>query len=187
MNIFINHIEALVFCSPKPINISEMYRCLKEMFDSKISKENIEESLNIIERKFKNDDFSMELIYSGGGYQFLTKPTYQASVGMLLKQQSKRRLSNSALEALSIIAYRQPVTKNEIEQVRGVNCDYTVQRLLEKELIEITGKSDRIGRPLLYSTSKKFMDYFGINSLKELPTLKDILNESENEIGKAYE
>ena len=116
----------------------------------------------------------------------MTKPAYQASIGILLKQQSKRRLSNSAMETLAIIAYKQPVTKTEIEQIRGVNCDYAVNKLLEKELIEIKGKSDSIGRPMLYGTNQKFMDYFGINNLKDLPTPKDFVQE-ENTIGKEDE
>jgi segregation and condensation protein B len=113
----------------------------------------------------------------------LSKPAYQSSIGILLKQQSKKRLSNSALETLSIIAYKQPVTKSQIEQIRGVNCDYTTQKLLEKELIEILGKADSIGRPLLYGTSAKFMEYFGINDLSELPTPKDFSSE-DNTIGE---
>jgi len=124
---------------------------------------------------------------SGGGYQFLTKPAYQASIGILLKQQSKRRLSNSALETLSIIAYKQPVTKSEVENIRGVNCDYAVQKLLEKGLVEIKGKSDGIGRPLLYGTSPSFMEYFGINDLSELPTPKDFAPPDENVIGEERE
>ena len=128
----------------------------------------------------------MELVKSGGGYQFLTKPAYQASIGILLKQQSKKRLSNSALETLSIIAYKQPITKSEAEQIRGVNCDYAIQKLLEKELVEVKGKSDGVGRPLMYGTSPRFMDYFGINDLKELPTPKDFSTE-ENSIGEEQE
>jgi segregation and condensation protein B len=104
----------------------------------------------------------------------------------MLKQQSRRRLSNSALETLSIIAYKQPVIKSEIEKIRGVNCDYSIQKLLEKELIEIRGKSDAVGRPLIYGTSAKFMEYFGINDLKDLPTPKDFAPE-ENTIGEERE
>ena len=92
-------------------------------------------------------------------------------------------MSNSSLETLSIIAYKQPVTKGEVEQIRGVGCDYAVQKLLEKELIEIKGKADSIGKPILYGTSDKFMDYFGINDLSDLPTLKDFAS-TENEIGE---
>ncbi|NVK85368.1 MAG: SMC-Scp complex subunit ScpB [Cytophagia bacterium] len=177
-----NHIEALIFCAPKAIKTEEIQSCLSEMFEAEVPLEDIEKGLEAISEKYASDDYPFEVVKSGGGYQFLTKPAYQASIGILLKQQSKRRLSASAMETLSIIAYKQPVTKSEVEQIRGVNCDYSVQKLLEKELLEIKGKSDAVGRPLLYGTSDKFMDYFGINDLKELPTPKDFAT-ADNEIG----
>lgn len=178
-----NHIEALIFCSSKPIKVSEIQSCLSEMFEADVPEKDITEALEQIQNKYTDEQFPFEVMHTGGGYQFLTKPAYQSSIGILLKQQSKKRLSTSALETLSIIAYKQPVTKSEMEQIRGVNCDYSVQKLLEKELVEIKGKSDHIGRPLLYGTSEKFMDYFGINDLKDLPTPKDFSPE-ENEIGR---
>ena len=95
-------------------------------------------------------------------------------------------MSTSALETLAIVAYKQPITKSEVEQIRGVNCDYAIQKLLEKELIEIKGKADTVGKPLIYGTNDKFMDYFGINSLNDLPTPKDFRQE-ENEIGENKE
>ena len=101
---------------------------------------------------------------------------------ILLKQHSNKRLSISALETLSIIAYKQPIIKSTIEQIRGVNCDYTINKLLEKNLIEIKGKSEKVGRPLIYITSQYFINYFGINNLNELPTIKDFSKE-ENMIG----
>lgn len=153
------------------------------MFDAQLEEDHILAALNELILRYEHDEFAFGLYEMGGGYQFLTKPAYQASIGILLKQQSKKRLSASALETLSIIAYRQPVAKTEIEQIRGVNCDYTVQKLLEKELIEIKGKADTVGRPLLYGTTEKFMEYFGINSLQDLPTLKDF-KEEENSIGQ---
>ena len=181
-----NHIEALVFCSEKPIKTSELKTCLTEMFEADVPEKDIIKGLETLEKKFQGDAFSFQLIKTGGGYQFLTKPAYQTSIGILLKQQSKKRLSTSALETLSIIAYKQPVTRSEMEQIRGVNCDYSVQKLLEKELIEIKGKSESIGRPILYGTSPMFMDYFGINELNELPTPKDFAPQ-ENEIGNIDE
>jgi segregation and condensation protein B len=114
---------------------------------------------------------------SAGGYQFLTKPAYQASIGILLKQQSKKRLSSAAMETLSIIAYKQPISKTEVENIRGVNCDYAVQKLMDKGLIEIKGKSESVGRPMLYGTTAKFMEYFGINDLQELPIPKEFSQE----------
>lgn len=159
-----------------------MRSTLVEMFEAEVPETDIETALIRIQERYQSDDFAFEVVQSGGGYQFLTKPAYQSSIGIYLKQQSKRRLSTSALETLSIIAYKQPVTKAEIEQIRGVNCDYSVQKLLEKNLVEIKGKADSVGRPLIYGTSDKFMDYFGINELSELPSPKDFSDEG-NEIG----
>lgn len=178
-----NHVEALIFCSAQPIKEEEIQSCLAEMFAADVPIEDISSSIEQLMEKYSSDDFSIEITKVGGGYLFYSKPAYQASIGIMLKQQSKRRLSNSALETLSIIAYKQPITKSEIEKIRGVNCDYTVQKLLEKELVEIQGKSDAVGRPLIYGTSKNFMEYFGINDLKDLPTPKDF-NLEENIIGE---
>jgi len=177
-----NHIEALIFCSSKPVTKEELHSTLVEMFEADIPEQDIDASIERIKERYCSDDYAFEIVQSGGGFQFLTKPAYQSSIGIYLKQQSKRRLSTSALETLSIIAYKQPVSKAEIEQIRGVNCDYSVQKLLEKNLIEIKGKSDKVGRPLIYGTSTKFMDYFGINELSELPAPKDFAGE-DHEIG----
>lgn len=156
------------------------------MFDADVPPEDIEQAIEQLIKKYSDNEYSFEIQHVGGGYLFYTKPAYQASIGIMLKQQSKRRLSNSALETLSIIAYKQPVTKSEIERIRGVNCDYSIQKLLEKELIEIKGKSDTVGKPLIYGTSSNFMEYFGINDLKDLPTPKDFAPE-ENVIGEERE
>jgi segregation and condensation protein B len=181
-----NHIESLIFCSQDPISIEEMQSCLVEMFDADVPIDDIKNALTESKEKYALESYPFEIVKSGGGYQFLTKPAYQASISILLKQKSKKRLSNSAVETLSIIAYKQPIAKSGIEAVRGVGCDYTIQKLLEKELISIKGKSESVGRPILYGTSEKFLDYFGINSVSELPTIKDF-KEEENEIGEVRE
>ena len=152
------------------------------MFSADFLEQEIISVIEKIQKKYLVEDFSFELCQVAGGFQFLTKPAFQASISILLKQKSKKRLSTSALETLAIIAYKQPVTKTDIELIRGVNSDYSVHKLLEKELIEIRGKAEAIGKPLLYGTSPKFMEYFGINSLNELPTPKDFSKE-ENSIG----
>lgn len=185
MDFLQNHVEALIFCSPNPVKITEIINCLSEMFEAEIPEPDILKSIDAIQLKYEHESFAFQIYQHGGGYQFLTKPAYQASIGILLKHRSKKRLSASALETLSIIAYKQPVTKSQAEQIRGVNCDYAIQKLLEKELVEIKGKSDGIGRPLLYGTTHKFMEYFGINSLSDLPTPKDFAHEQEdNAIGE---
>lgn len=156
------------------------------MFDTNIVRESLEKALTALQEKYRADEFSFSLEHLGAGYQFLTKPAYQASISILLKHQSQKRLSTAQMETLSIIAYKQPVTKTELEQIRGVNCDYSIQKLLEKGLIMIKGKADSLGRPLLYGTSEKFMNYFGINNLKDLPQPKDFLPD-ENQIGEEKE
>ena len=125
-------------------------------------------------RKYEADSFAFGLYKVGGGYQFLSKPDYEEVVAALLQQQSKRRLSRGLLETLAIIAYQQPTTKQEIEQIRGVQANYAIEKLLERELIEIRGRDEGPGRPLRYATTARFMDLFGINSLRELPTLQEL-------------
>lgn len=186
MDFLQNHIEALVFCSPSPIKLSELKSCLTEMFNAEVPEEDIVGAVQRLIDKYQHEDFSFQLNKSAGGYQFLSKPAYQASIGIMLKQQSKKRLSTSAMETLSIIAYKQPVSKTEVETIRGVNCDYAIQKLLEKGLIEIQGKGATVGRPLIYGTSEKFMEYFGVSELSELPTPKDFSQEV-NTIGESPE
>ena len=183
MDFLQNHIEALIFCSPSPIKMGELKSCLTEMFNADVPEEDILAAVQRLTGKYQHDDFAFQLNKSAGGFQFLTKPAYQASIGIMLKQQSKKRLSTSAMETLSIIAYKQPISKPEVENIRGVNCDYAIQKLLDKGLIEIQGKAESIGRPMLYGTSPKFMEYFGINDISELPTPKDFSSEV-NTIGE---
>lgn len=156
------------------------------MFNADVPEEDIAGAIQRIDEKFQAEEYSFQLYKAAGGYQFLTKPAYQASISILLKQQSKKRLSTSAMETLSIIAYKQPISKTEIENIRGVNCDYAVQKLLDKGLIEITGKAETIGRPMLYGTTQKFMEYFGISDLAELPTPKEFTSEV-NTIGESID
>ncbi len=183
MDFLQNHIEALIFCSQEPVKPEELRQVLSEMFEADVPEADVLASLEALLVKYEAETSPFQVYKIGGGYQFLTKPAYQSSLSIFLKQKSKKRLSTSALETIAIIAYKQPITKTQIEQIRGVNCDYAIQKLLEKELVEIKGKSDGVGRPVLYGTSDKFMEYFGINDLKDLPNPKDFSKE-ENTIGE---
>ncbi|MCJ8163731.1 SMC-Scp complex subunit ScpB [Pontibacter sp. E15-1] len=184
MNILQNHIQALVFCAQSPISIEEIQRCLQEALGmEEILVSDVLEAVEAVNEQLAESGFAFQIYAIGGGYQFLTKPAYQDTISTYLKHKSKKKLSASALETLAIIAYKQPVTRSVMEQIRGVGCDYAVHKLLEKELIEIKGKADTIGRPVLYGTSQKFMDYFGINHIKDLPQLKEFSTE-ENTIGQ---
>ena len=182
MNALTPHVEALVYSSPSPISDQEIIKCLEEMLGTEVSREEVEASLKHLLYKYSSSEYSFQVKRIAGGYQFWGKPEFSGAVKIHLKHQNKKRLSASSLETLSIIAYKQPVTKTEIEQIRGVGCDYALQKLLEKDLAVIKGKAETIGKPILYGTGKKFMEYFGINSLKDLPLPKDFSRE-EAEIG----
>ncbi|MGB1121428.1 MAG: SMC-Scp complex subunit ScpB [Saprospiraceae bacterium] len=177
MENLLQHIEALIFVSEQAISLREIKNTLEEIFEQDVDKETIVEMIEALKEKYRHKDFAFAIAEISGGYQFLTKQEYHETIGTYLKQKTKKRLSKAALETLSIVAYKQPVTKVEVEQIRGVNSDYSMQKLLEKELVTIVGRSDKPGRPLLYSTSPKFMDYFGIKSLKDF-------KEETNEIGE---
>jgi segregation and condensation protein B len=171
-----HYIEALIFASEQGIRMEEIMYCLQAAFERDFTAEEVTTGINNIQQKYSNDNLAIELVKVGKGYQFFTKKQYHPVINLLQLQRSKKRLSQAALETLAIIAYKQPVTKTDVEQIRGVNCDYSIQKLLEKELIAIIGKSETIGKPILYGTSGLFMDYFGINSIEELPQIKDFTN-----------
>lgn len=175
------YIESLIFASEQAVTVSDIRNTLKDAFAATIAVDRIEAALQELVDKYSDDQYSMEVVAINEGYQFMSKGAYHHVIGALLKLQSNKKLSRAALETLSIIAYKQPVSKTDMENIRGVNCDYTVQKLLEKELIEIKGRADGPGRPLLYGTSDKFMNYFGLKSIKELPKLKDIESEEIEE------
>jgi segregation and condensation protein B len=186
MDFLQKHLEALIFCAEDPVSAVDLGRCLSEMFDSEIAQDDVLEALEDLKAKYQSDEYVFHIVALSGGYQFLTKAAYQPSISILLKHKSKKRLSTSALETLSIVAYKQPITKAQIEAIRGVNSDYAIQRLLERELVAIKGKSDGPGRPMLYGSGKKFMDYFGIMDLSELPQPKDFVAE-DAELGPKEE
>lgn len=172
------HLEALLFAADKPL--SEEHLCTylnaaREPEFPEISPETVQEALQEIQEKYAGPAFPFEVVQSGGGFRFLTKAAYHKTILQLTGEKHLKKLSPAAMETLSIIAYRGPVTKGEIEFIRGVSADYALQKLLDKELIVISGrKEDAIGKPLLYMPSRQLLDYLGINSSAELPQLKDL-------------
>lgn len=181
LSLIIPHIEALVFASDKPLSVSDIVLLLNNtmgFIEDRATSEQVESAVNAIREKFDSEFYSFGIVESGGGFQFLTKKEFHITIAQLNGDKFLKKLSAASIETLSIIAYKQPVTKSEIELIRGVNCDYAVQKLLEKDLIVISGrKEDAVGKPLVYSTSKSFMDYFGINSAEDLPKIKELLNQ----------
>jgi segregation and condensation protein B len=177
----IPHIEALIFASDKPLTSPEVTEYVNNalgFIEDRASMEQVEAAIEGIKEKYDSQFYAFELKQSGGGWQFLTKPEFHKTVALINGDKFIKKLSTAALETLAIIAYKQPITKSEIESIRGVNCDYAVQKLLEKDLVIISGRNeDAVGKPLIYSTSKSFMDYFGINSADELPKISEVLME----------
>lgn len=177
----IPHIEVLIFASEKPLTSPDIVELINNTFgflEERISIDQVDAAVNGIKEKYDSEFYPFEVRESGGGWQFLTKKDYHQTIAQLNGDKFLKRLSNAALETLAIIAYKQPITKGEIESIRGVNTDYSIQKLLEKELILISGRSENMpGKPLLYVTSKTFMDYFGINSPEDLPKIKEVLAE----------
>ncbi len=175
----ITHIEALIFASEKPLTAIEIVELVNNAFgfmEDKVSLDQVETSIDGIREKYAAEFYPFEIRQSGGGWQFLTKKDYHKTIAQLNGEKFLKRLSTAALETLAIIAYKQPITKGEIEAIRGVNTDYSIQKLLEKELIVITGRNEQMpGKPLVYNTSRHFMDYFGINSAEDLPRINEVL------------
>ncbi len=177
----IPHIEVLIFASDKPLTSLDIVELINNTFgflEERIMTDQIESALQGIKEKYDSEFYPFEVKESGGGWQFLTKKDYYKTIAQLNGDKFLKRLSNAALETLAIIAYKQPITKGEIEAIRGVNTDYSIQKLLEKELILISGRNEHApGKPLIYATSKNFMDYFGINTAADLPKIREVLAE----------
>jgi segregation and condensation protein B len=177
----IPHIEALIFASDKALSeaeLTELVNSALAFIEDRATADQVTAAIEGINEKYAADFYAFELRQIGGGWQFLTKKEYHRTVAQLNGDKFLKRLSTAALETLAIIAYKQPITKSEMEAIRGVNCDYAVQKLLEKDLVIISGRNEEaVGKPLIYSTSKSFMDYFGINSSEDLPKISEVLME----------
>lgn len=183
-----NLIEALVFAAKEPLTFKQM----KDIYDGEGSQsylrqldaEEVEASINELNADYEHADKPYRIVRIAGGYQFATLSSYADWIGRLYREQGRRKLSQSAIESLAIIAYKQPVTKSDIESIRGVNCDYVLKTLLEKELVTIVGRAHAPGRPLLYGTTREFLKHFGLNEITDLPRpreIEEILGESQFE------
>lgn len=175
-NTYFSVIEALIFASDEPISAAEIIKAIKEIDGEEVnlSADDIETGIDEINNKYKEAGIAFSITRVANGFLFATKPEYGKYVGYLSSERSKRRLSQAALETLAIIAYKQPITKPELESIRGVNSDYILNMLLEKSLITITGRAETIGRPLLYGTTEEFLKYFGLYKITDLPKPREI-------------
>lgn len=158
-------VEAILFVSGNAVEKSEICRAMD------VSDQELEETLDALESGYDYDRRGLRLLRYGAHIQLATRPDYAPYVEKLLQPVQKQSLSQAIMETLAVIAYRQPVTKAEIELVRGVKCDYSVQSLQAKGLIEEVGRKEALGRPILYGTTDAFLRHFCISSLSELPQI----------------
>jgi len=165
-------VEAILFVSNKPITIEQA----KDVLEGVDGRE-IRRLIYELKGEYEKEGRSFQVTEVAGGFQMVTHSTYSPWLKKLYKNRQKNRLSRAALESLAIIAYRQPISRAEIEAIRGVNAEGVLATLLEKGLVKITGRRETVGRPLIYGTTREFLEYFGLNSLKELPQLKEFKEE----------
>lgn len=159
-------LEAILFVAGEPVAVSDLAQALE------VSEMEIMHAVEALERECERRGVTVRRY--GDHLRMETRPEYAPYVERLLQPVQRQTLSQTAMETLAVIAYRQPVTKGEVEQVRGVKCDYSVQSLLHKGLIKEAGRKEALGRPILYATTDRFLEHFGISDIRELPPLPDV-------------
>jgi len=169
-------LEVLIFMSQDPLTLEKIKEVVGE-----VPEEEISAALETLEKDYSTPDRGIQIVQSGGGYIFTTKPEHDQWVRRFLQVEKKAKLSSASLETLSIIAYHQPITQAEIAAIRGVDSTYSVKTLLQKKLIKIVGRKKAPGNPLVYRTTERFLQYFGLNSLDELPKEEEIAKILEEE------
>jgi segregation and condensation protein B len=175
-NTYISVIEALIFSSDDSLSSDEIIGAIKSIDGEEVvlTKDEVDNTVDLLNQKYSESGNSFRILRIANGYLYATSEEFAKYVGYLSSERTKRRLSQAALETLSIIAYKQPITKPELESIRGVNSDYILTTLLEKFLITIKGRAETVGRPLLYGTTDEFLKYFGLNNLSDLPKPREI-------------
>ena len=165
-------IEAMLFVAGEPLNIKDIYTNLE------LDRKTAREILNEINEEFKAESRGIKLINIDDSYQFVTKPENSEFIQKMLKKNKRQSLSQASIESLAIVAYKQPITRVDIDEIRGVKSESALQRLLERDLIKDVGRLEVPGRPILYGTTDEFLRQFGLQSLKELPSL-DLYEDSD--------
>lgn len=161
-------IEALLFASEKPLTVVQIKEVLEEQDAGEIITQ-----IERLQSEYKAGGRSFGIIEVAGGYKLVTEPSFAPWLRKLYRKSRAEKLSRPALETLAIIAYRQPITRQEMEDIRGVNVDAVLKTLLERSLVRISGRKDIVGRPFLYSTTRDFLEFFGLQSLADLPKIEE--------------
>lgn len=162
-------IEALIFASDVPLPSKKIKDIIPD-----IGERDVKKAIQRIKDKYLESQSAFEVVEVAGGYQIVTRPDYSEWVRKLYISRTKNRLTQRALETLAIIAYKQPITKTEVESIRGVNADGVIRTLAERKLITVMGREKAPGNPLLYGTTRHFLEYFGLNDISDLPKLREI-------------
>ncbi|MDA0671891.1 MAG: SMC-Scp complex subunit ScpB [Bacteroidetes bacterium] len=171
----ISVIEAILFAHAEPLKAIELAEMMNESEEElSLTAEHIDNMITELNQLYDQNDVSFRIEKKGGGYRFLTRPQLHPWLQMAQNQSRRRRLSQSALETVAIVAYKQPITKPEVDAIRGVDSGYVIRQLLERELITVSGRADSPGKPLLYKTSPLFLSHFGLQSVDELPKPREI-------------
>ena len=164
-------VEAVLFAAEEPLSNKEILRVIDEV---DIDLKSITKSVEVLQSEYDSNKRAFTIRKIANGWQMVTIDAVKPWMRKLYAKRQNQSLTQRALETLSIIAYNQPITKSEIEEIRGVNSDGIVRSLIEKDLITVTGRQKSPGNPMLYGTTKRFLQHFGINSTKDLPNLKEI-------------
>ncbi len=189
-----NIIEALIFASDEPMSarfirsiVDDVNKDIPPAEQYVVNAEIVKKAVGELNRGYGRMGSGFRIIEIAGGYTYATTEQFSSWVGKLAKEKARRRLSPTAVETLAIIAYKQPIAKGEVEFIRGVNVDYIINALLEKDLIQITGRAPTPGRPLLYGTTAKFLEHFGLNDISDLPKpreISELINDTELEVDR---
>jgi segregation and condensation protein B len=167
--------ESIIFAADEPVSAARIAEIVAEVTGhAELTAADVERAVVRLNEEYRDSDRALEIHEWGGGYRMATRSALSPFVKTLFVGEQDTSLSRSLMEALAVIAYRQPVTRPEVDFIRGVNSDYAIRKLLEMELVDVEGRADSLGRPLLYGTTDLFLEQFGLNTLDDLPTLREV-------------
>lgn len=167
-------VEALLVSADKPLKPAKLIEPLAALHDAAITTEILDECVNQLNEAYDQTGRVFRIERIADGYRVMTRPEYATAIAAMHRARASTRLSRSALETLSIVAYRQPVTRAELESIRGVGCGEILRALLDRHMVKIVGRAEELGRPMLYGTTRQFLDTFGLASIKDLPNTEEL-------------
>lgn len=167
--------EALLFAADDPIGAERIAEIVTEVTgETKVDAERVETVIKALQEAYTVNERAFEIVAWAGGYRMVTRDDVAPFVKAMVQDEQRQSLSRSLLETVAVVAYKQPVTRPEVDFVRGVNSDYALRKLMELELVDVKGRSESLGRPLLYGTTPDFLEQFGLNTLDDLPTIREV-------------